>query len=41
MNDFEQEQLVKQLDGLHELLEVLLEGCTCCTTVTKKPKKEK
>jgi hypothetical protein len=41
MNDFEQEQLAEQLDGLHELLEVLLEGCTCCTTVAKKSKKEK
>tara|TARA_R110002167_G_scaffold233200_1_gene438395 strand:+ start:949 stop:1074 length:126 start_codon:yes stop_codon:yes gene_type:complete len=41
MNDFEQEQLVEQLNGLHELLEVLVEGCTCCATVAKKSKKEK
>tara|TARA_R110000765_G_scaffold63184_3_gene122827 strand:- start:57 stop:182 length:126 start_codon:yes stop_codon:yes gene_type:complete len=41
MNDFEQEQLAEQLSGLHELLEVLLEGCTCCATPTKKSKKEK
>jgi len=41
MNDFEQEQLAEQLAGLHELLEVLLEGCTCCATVAKKTKKEK
>ena len=41
MNDFEQEQLVEQLNGLHELLEVLIEGCTCCATVAKKSKKEK
>tara|TARA_R110000796_G_scaffold185256_1_gene301819 strand:+ start:344 stop:469 length:126 start_codon:yes stop_codon:yes gene_type:complete len=41
MNDFEQEQLVEQINGLHELLEVLVEGCTCCATVAKKSKKEK
>jgi hypothetical protein len=40
MNDFEQEQLAKQIDGLHELLEVLLEGCTCCATDAKKTKEE-
>jgi hypothetical protein len=41
MNDFEQEEIAKQLDGLHELVEVLVEGCACCATIAKKSKKEK
>jgi hypothetical protein len=41
MNDFEQEELATQLEGLHELVEALLEGCPCCTKAVKASKKDK
>ena len=29
MNDFEVAELAEQLDGLHEVVEALNEGCAC------------
>jgi hypothetical protein len=39
MNDQEMLKMAEQVEGLHELVEVLLLNCDCCATATKKEKK--
>ena len=38
MNDQEMLKMAEQLEGLHELVEVLISDCDCCAA-TKKGKK--